>query len=139
MCRRTPHRRSSLDVVFLETLILSLPLFSLHAALASGALSAAPYCRVFGPELSPISGSSVLEQSCLSHVSLQHGGPALLLHAACACALLGAVLYDGWASTVRWPVERQASAFALTRCSKLYRPGGGCGGASFLSCFMERR
>lgn len=101
-CLTRLRRRSSLDVVFLETLILSLPLFAVHAALATGALPASPLCRVFGSEVSPISGSDVLEQSCLLHVSVQHGTSAYLLHAACACALLGAVLYDGWASTTGW-------------------------------------
>ena len=88
-------------MVFLETLILSYPLFAVQAALAFGVLSAAPFCRVVGPEVSPISGSDLLEQSCMLHVSVQHGSSAYLLHATCACALLGAVLYDGWASTVR--------------------------------------
>jgi hypothetical protein len=99
--RQCPHRRSSLDVVFLETLILSLPLFAVQAALAFGALAPAPFCRVFGSEVSPIVGSDLREQSCLLHVSVQHGSSAYLLHAACTWALLGAVLYDGWASTVR--------------------------------------
>lgn len=88
-------------MVFLETLILALPLFALQAALAFGALAAAPFCRVFGPEISPISGSQSLEQSCLFHVNVQHGSSSFVLHAACACALLAAVLIDGWASTVR--------------------------------------
>ena len=98
---RVRRRRSSLDVVFLETLILALPLFAVQAALASGALAPAPLCRLFGPEVSPILGSASSEQSCVLHVGVQHGSSAYILHAACACALLGAVLYDGWASTVR--------------------------------------
>jgi hypothetical protein len=85
--------------------VLSLPLFALHAALAFGALEAAPVCRAFGPEVSPIVGSETLERSCLLHVGVQHGSSAYVLHAACACALLSAVLYDGWACTVRLNVH----------------------------------
>ena len=112
-CRCFACRRSSLDVVFLETLVLSFPLFALHAALAFGALHAAPVCRAFGPEVSPIVGSDTLERSCLLHVGVQHGSSAYLLHAACACALLSAVLYDGWACTVRLSVSH-GSMFSRT-------------------------
>jgi hypothetical protein len=73
-----------------------------HHALVCGALSAAPLCRVFGQELSPLLGSEALEAQCMR----KSVTPAAdMAHALAALLFCVAVLTDGWASPVRLLLE----------------------------------
>ena len=98
-CSR-PGRRSSLDIVFLETLLIAAPLLAVHHALLSGAVSAAPICRLVGPDVSPRFGSVALEQLCVQRAFSLHADAFGALHLLAAALMAAAVHLDGWASPV---------------------------------------